>query len=225
MEPGENREPQGPSPRSMRGRLALYYRHNERLLGEGRQEIAPQDLAADLGLDEQIVAADMKRLGIEPGPSGALATQQIKAVAEHQLGLRPVNTAVLVGMGRLGAAIASYEGFGAHGMRIMAVFDDDPAKIGRFQGGHKVLPLEQLEDVINIFEIRLAVLTVPAEAAQAIATRLARAGVAAIWNFAPVRLDLPEGVVVRNEHITAGLAQLCSDLREANLRRLPPEED
>jgi len=66
---------------------------------------------------------------------------------------------------------------------------------------------------------------VPAEAAQAIATRLARAGVVAIWNFAPVRLDLPEGVVVRNEHITAGLAQLCSDLREANLRRLPPEED
>jgi len=68
-----------------------------------------------LSLDEQVVAANMKRLGIEPGPCGALATQKIKAVAEHQLGLRPVNTAVLFGMGRLGAAIASYEGFGAHG--------------------------------------------------------------------------------------------------------------
>ncbi len=124
-------------------------------------------------------------------------------------------------MGRLGSAIASYEGFGPYGMRIVAVFDADPEKIRRFAGGLRILPLEQLEDVLNIFQIRLAVLTVPPEDAQEIATRLVRAGVQAIWNFAPVKLDVPEDVVVRNEHIAAGLAHLCNDLREANHQAAP----
>ena len=149
----------------------------------------------------------------------------MRDVTEHVLGLRPVNTAVLVGMGRLGSAIASYEGFGPYGMRIVAVFDIDPQKIGRFVRGLRILPLEQLEDVIGIFQIRLAVLTVSPEDVQDVASRLVRAGIQAIWNFAPVHLDVPSGVVVRNENIVIGLAQLCRDLREANLRQLPPEEE
>jgi redox-sensing transcriptional repressor len=110
-------------------------------------------------------------------------------------------------------------------MRIVAVFDDDPQKIDRFVSGLRILPLEQLEDVIGIFQIRLAVLTVPPEVAQEITDRLLRCGIQAIWNFAPVRLQVSEDVVVRDEHIAKGLAQLCNDIREVNLRKLPPEEE
>ncbi len=212
-------------PRALRGRLPIYYRISERLLRSGQQMIAPSELGAGLGIEEAQVAEDLAALGLAPVAAGSFAASQIRDVAEHLLGLRPVNTAVLIGMGRLGSAIASYEGFGPYGMRIVAVFDSDPEKIGHFTSGLRILPMEQLEDVLNIFQIRLAVLTVGPEAAQEVAARLVRAGVQAIWNFAPVRLDVPDDVVVRDEHIAAGLAKLCSDLRETNLRRLPPEEE
>lgn len=211
-------------PRALRLRLPHYFRLTERLLRSGNQDVAPDEVGADLGIPASEVLQDIVALGLEPEAGGRLSVRPIKDVAEHLLGLRPVNMAVLVGMGRLGSAIASYEGFGPYGMRIVAVFDADPDKIGRFAGGLRILPLEQLEDVLSIFQIRLAVLTVPPDDAQEIAIRLVRAGVQALWNFAPVKLDVPEEVVVRNEHIAAGLAHLCNDLREANLRRLPPEE-
>ncbi len=210
--------------RSFRKRLPLYYRIAEKLLRSGKAEVTIPELAMALGIPEEQVIDDMGRLGLEHPPGLPLEAGHIRDVAEHLLGLRPVNTAVLVGAGRLGAAIASYEGFHPYGMRIVAIFDSDEAKTGHFISGLRIMPMEQLEDVLSIFQVRLAVLTVPPEEAQEVATRLIHAGVQAIWNFAPRHLDLPDDVVVRNEDIAAGLAQLCRDLRTANLRRLPPEE-
>jgi len=211
--------------RALRGRLPLYYRLSERLLRSGRNDVTAAELAAGIGMEEGQVAEDMAALGIVSAAEAGLPVGQIRDVAEHLLGLRPVNTAVLVGVGRLGSSIASYEGFAPYGMRIVAIFDSDEAKIGRFVSGLRILPMEQIEDVLNIFQVRLAVLTVPAGEAQEVAMRLVRARVQAIWNFAPVKLQVPEQVVVRNENLAAGLAQLCRDLREANLRALPPEAD
>jgi redox-sensing transcriptional repressor len=210
--------------RPMRSRLPLYYRIAEKLLHSGKSAATVQELATGLSVTDEQVVEDMDRLGLPAGTGQGIDTAKLRDVAEHLLGLRPVNTAVLIGVGRLGAAIASYEGFHPYGMRIVAIFDNDEAKTGRFVSGLRILPLEQLEDVLNIFQVRLAVLTVPPDEAQEIATRLVRAGVQAIWNFAPTRLDIPDDVVLRNEDIAAGLAQLCSDLRAANLRRLPPED-
>ncbi len=209
--------------RPLRGRLPLYYRLAEKVVRSGRNEIGLAELASALGVPEEQVVDDMQRLGLDVRPGSIVDPGHLRDIAEHLLGLRPVNTAILVGAGRLGAAIASYEGFHPYGMRIVAIFDNDEAKVGRFVSGLRIMPLEQLEDVLNIFQVRLAVLTVPPEEAQEVATRLARAGIQAIWNFAPTRLELPDDVVVRNEDIAAGLAQLCRDLRAANLRRLPPE--
>ncbi len=211
-------------PRSLRSRLPHYYRLSERAIRAGEGEIAVSEAAVQLEISDAQVLEDAGHLGVEVS-EGTLPAEQVRDVAEHVLGLRPVNTAVLIGMGRLGSAIASYEGFGPYGMRIVAVFDHDPQKVGRFVSGLRILPMEQLEDVISIFQIRLAVLCVSPEDAQEVAHRLARAGIQAIWNFAPIRLEMPSDVVVRNENIVIGLAQLCRDLREANLRRLPPEEE
>jgi redox-sensing transcriptional repressor len=210
--------------RPLRGRLPLYYRITDKLVRSGERDVSAVDLAAALGITEEQVLDDMDRLGLDARTQAPLHAGQIRDVAEHLLGLRPVNTAVLVGVGRLGSAIASYEGFHSYGMRIVAVFDGDEAKTGRFVSGLRIMPLEQLEDVLNIFQVRLAVLTVPPEEAQDVASRLVRAGVQAIWNFAPTPLELPEDVVVRNEDLAAGLAQLCRDLRAANMRKLPPED-
>lgn len=208
----------------IRARLPLYYRITEKVLRSGETTTPLADLAIAMGITEEQVIEDMERLGLQPQAGSPIDAGHLRDVAEHLLGLRPVNTAVLVGVGRLGAAIASYEGFHPYGMRIVAIFDNDEAKTGRFVSGLRIMPMEQLEDVLNIFQVRLAVLTVPPDEAQEVAGRLVRAGVQAIWNFTTLRLDLPEDVVVRNEDIAAGLAQLCRDLRTANLRRLPPDE-
>lgn len=198
---------------------------SERILKAGRGQVKAAEMAQVLAIQENEALEDARALGLEPTVDGFLDVEQIHDVSEHLLGLRPVNTAVLVGMGRLGTAIASYEGFGPYGMRIVAVFDSDPEKVGRFVRGHRILPMEQLEDILGIFQIRLAVLAVPPEDAQEVAMRLVRAGVQAIWNFAPVHLEVAPDTVVRNENIVVGLAQLCRDLREANLQKLPPEEE
>lgn len=211
-------------PRSLRARLPHYYRLSERAIRAGVAEVPVAEAAAQLAVPELQVLEDAARLGVDVA-AGALLAEQVRDVAEHVLGLRPVNTAVLIGMGRLGSAIASYEGFGPYGMRIVAVFDHDPQKVGRFVSGLRILPMEQLEDVISIFQIRLAVLTVSPEDAQEVTERLVRAGIQALWNFSPVHLEVPADVVVRNENIVVGLAQLCRDLRETNLQRLPPEEE
>jgi redox-sensing transcriptional repressor len=211
--------------RALRQRLPHYYRMSERIGRAGRSKVGLVEVAESLGIEEAEAVADVKALGLEPAPDGTLDVEQVHDISEHLLGLRPVNTAALIGMGRLGTAIASYEGFGPYGMRIVAVFDSDPEKVGRFVRGHRILPVEQLEDVLGIFQIRLAVLTVPPDDAQEITNRLVRAGIQAIWNFVPIHLDTPAHIVVRNENIVVGLAQLCRDLREANLRRLPPEEE
>jgi redox-sensing transcriptional repressor len=211
--------------RALRQRLPHYYRMSERIARTGRALVEPAEIAGALEIAEAEVGEDIEALGLEVGPDGLVDVDQIHDISEHLLGLRPVNTSALIGMGRLGTAIASYEGFGPYGMRIVAVFDADPEKEGRFVRGHRILPMEQLEDVLGIFQIRLAVLTVPPDEAQEVTNRLVRAGIQAIWNFAPVRLEVPSHIVVRNENIVVGLAQLCRDLREANLRRLPPEEE
>ena len=212
-------------PRALRLRLPHYYRLAERTIKAGRSQIALTEIAGALGIAEDEAIDDAKALGLQSSMDGSVEVEQIRDISEHLLGLRPVNTAALIGMGRLGTAIASYEGFGPYGMRIVAVFDSDPEKVGRFVRGHRILPMEQLEDVLGIFQIRLAVLTVPPDDAQEVATRLVRAGIQAIWNFVPIHLEAPAHVVIRNENIVVGLAQLCRDLREANLGRLPPEEE
>jgi redox-sensing transcriptional repressor len=211
--------------KTVQTRLPLYYRLSERLLRDGEVTVALRELSSAVGVEIDQLLQDFVVLGLDPGKEGKITIAQLHDVAEHLLGLRPVSTAVVIGMGRLGSAIASYEGFGPFGMRIVAVFDHDPEKIGQFVSGHRILPMEQLEDVLGIFQIRLAVLTLAPESAQEVTNRLVQEGVQAIWNFAPVELEVPDDVVVRSEDLAAGLATLCGDLRKANRKRLLPEKE
>lgn len=96
--------------------------------------------------------------------------------------------------------------FEAYGIGITLLFDDDPEKIGTQINGREVLPLNKLEDLISRMNIRIGIITTPASAAQKIADRLAEAGVRGIWNFAPLSLDVPDSVFVKNVDLAANLA-------------------
>ncbi|HZG67649.1 MAG TPA: redox-sensing transcriptional repressor Rex, partial [Herpetosiphonaceae bacterium] len=114
------------------------------------------------------------------------------------LGLTQTWPVVLVGLGYLGQAIARYEGFREKGLHIVALFDSDPAKIGTMLDGLPVRGDEQMGEVVAEFGVKLAIVAVPAEKAQEVVDLLIAAGVRAILNYAPVIVQVPEGVWVRH---------------------------
>ena len=107
---------------------------------------------------------------------------------ERILGLTQEWAVALVGVGPLGLAIARYEGFRQHGIRIAALFDSDPSKIGTEIEGLPVLSTDQIDRVVHEHSIKLAIIAVPAEAAQSVADAMIAAGVRAFLNYAPVVL-------------------------------------
>ncbi len=122
--------------------------------------------------------------------------------------------AVLVGTGHLGTALAEYSGFARYGLRIVAAFDNDQNRVGGEIAGCKIRSTMLMKSCIRKGNIRLAILTTPAEASQGLADRLVSAGVKAIWNFSPTRLTVPSDVLVRNEHISIGLSQIAYHLKQ-----------
>jgi redox-sensing transcriptional repressor len=125
------------------------------------------------------------------------------------LGLtRPWNVAIM-GMGRLGQALADYPNFDQYDFLLKASFDSDPDKVGRHIGGVDVYPLEEIEERVAAASIDIAFLTVPAHAAQEAAERLVRAGIRGILNFAPTVINVPTGVFVEPVDFVAGLKRLA----------------
>jgi redox-sensing transcriptional repressor len=115
----------------------------------------------------------------------------------------------------MGSALLGYRKFEECGLKIVAAFDSDPAKIGRKIHGKHVLALNKLADLTQRMHVLIGIITVPAAEAQAVADALVAGGVRAIWNFAPVRLRVPEPIIVHNEDLYCSLASLSQKLAQA----------
>lgn len=135
-----------------------------------------------------------------------------------QLGLTESRRVAIVGFGRLGSALQSYSGFEERHMKVVAVLDSDPAKIGTSVDGLTVQDVADIADVVKAERVEIAIVAVPAPSAQEVADRLIAAGVRAMMNFAPVRLSVPEGVEVRQADLAGELQVLSFHLnpRRAN---------
>jgi redox-sensing transcriptional repressor len=199
-------------------RLMHYYR----LVMDQIQEqpngwVSSAQVAELLNMDDTLVRKDLAAIGVRGRPRVGFSASELLSAIRNTLGFNETYSGVIVGAGRLGGAIASYPGFHKYGLRIVALFDVDEKRTGESQGGIVIEPLDRLEAVIAEQAVPLAILTVPAEAAQELADRLVTAGVRAIWNFAPVSLDVPDHVFVRQEHISLGLAELAYFLKRHRL--------
>jgi len=106
----------------------------------------------------------------------------------------------------------AYPGFERYGLKIAVAFDADLAKVGEGVRGVQVLAVDRLEDLMRRMSIRIGIIAVPADAAQVVADAMVRAGALAIWNFAPVTLQVPSDVIVRDENQAAGFALLSYEL-------------
>ena len=135
---------------------------------------------------------------------------------EEYLGYNDANDAVLVGAGKLGSALMSYQGFKEYGLNIVAGFDLNVPD-NYYVGEKPVFSMERLPLVCKRLNIKLGIITVPSQAAQEVCDTMVACGIQAIWSFAPTHLVVPEGILVRNENMAFSLAMLSKHLKEKML--------
>lgn len=189
-------------------RLPLYYRY---LLEaqELRLAVVSSEMLGDAaGVPAAQVRKDLAYLGEFGRPGVGYDVAEMRNKLAQQLGLDVEREVVVVGAGRLGSAISAYRGFATYGLHIAAIFDNNPERIGARLSSLEVMDVARLPGVVQERSIRIAILTVPASEAQQVAEGLVRAGITAIMNFAPAKLELPTGVIVSNEDLAARLATL-----------------
>lgn len=179
-------------------RLPLYARSLRYLLQEGIASVSSQELGDRINVTAAQIRKDLSYFG-EFGKQGiGYDVEKLLNQIERILGLTQEWPVALVGIGHLGEAIARYEGFRSQGIRIAALFDSDTAKINNVIGGMAIMGDDQISAVIREQGIKLAIVAVPAARAQEVADRLVEAGVRALLNYAPVVIQVPDGVWVRH---------------------------
>ena len=169
-------------------------------------------IAEALQLNDVQVRKDLASVSSSGKPKVGYNVKDLVAELESFLGYDNVDDAIIVGAGSLGKALLNYGGFKAYGLNVLAAFDlcEEPVE---FQG-KTIFPIDQLEAVCRRMNIHIGIITVPAASAQEICDSLVKSGVRAIWNFAPVHLVVPEGILVQNENMASSLALLSNHLRE-----------
>lgn len=176
--------------------------------------ISSAAIAEAAGVNAAQVRKDLSFFGEFGQPGVGYHTDELLASLKRMMGLDDELEVVVVGAGALGSALINYPGFENRGFRIVAVFDNNPAKIGHRLRGYEIMPFDRLKENIAEHDVSLGIIAVPRVAAQDVADALIEAGVKGIVNFAPVNLRVPEGVVVRSVDLTLQLETLAYHLRQ-----------
>lgn len=179
------------------GRLPIYLQALEHMESKGMKTTSSQELGDSIGISAAQIRKDLSQFG-EFGKQGkgysiSYLVEQLKMI----LHVNRLWDMVVIGAGHLGTAIANYPHFHQHGFRVVAIFDNDPHLIGKQVGQLIVCSTEDMESIIRDNSIRIAMLTVPASAAQSVTDHLIGAGIRSILNYAPIVLSVPQTVHVQ----------------------------
>ncbi|MCV2271822.1 redox-sensing transcriptional repressor Rex [Clostridioides difficile] len=195
-------------------RLPKYHRYLGDLLDRDIQRISSKELSDIIGFTASQIRQDLNNFGGFGQQGYGYNVEALHTEIGKILGLdRPYN-AVLVGAGNLGQAIANYAGFRKAGFEIKALFDANPRMIGLKIREFEVLDSDILEDFIKNNNIDIAVLCIPKNGAQEVINRVVKAGIKGVWNFAPLDLEVPKGVIVENVNLTESLFTLSYLMKE-----------
>lgn len=195
-------------PEATVSRLPVYLQALVSFEEQGVETVSSDALAKASGVNSAKLRKDLSFLGSFGTRGVGYPVVELVDHIAGLLGLTDERGVVIVGVGNLGSALASYGGFLDRGFRIVALVDADPGKVGTVVAGHEIEPLDLLGDIVAERGAAIAVLATPAAAAQAVASTLVEAGVTAILNFAPAHLDVPEAVTVRRVDLSTELQVL-----------------
>lgn len=191
-------------------RLSVYLRCLNTLAAAGIKTISSQMLAEQFNLNSAQIRKDLGYFG-EFGVRGVgYYVDDLREHIRNILGLDRPHRVGIIGAGRLGTALANYQGFGGSNFTVVALFDNDPEKVGRLIGpcGVPVHDVKKIERIVNAAGIDVAVIAVPAKAAQRVLNQVTAVGIRAVLNFAPVLLVGRLGVKVKTVDLTTSLESL-----------------
>lgn len=193
-------------------RLPGYLAYLKGLPQNAPAHISATTLANALGMGEVQVRKDLAAVSDGGRPKVGYLRESLIDDIEQFLGYDNSTDAVLVGAGKLGQALCDYSGFADYGLHILAAFDIMPS-VSFTSKGIPVHYMHQMEEFCWANKVRMAIITVPATHAQQVCNRLIDCGIRAIWNFAPVHLEVPENILVQNENMATSLAVLSMHLQ------------
>ena len=226
-EPGNttDRPYPGGIPEATVARLPVYLRALYSLAERGVTTVASDELARSAGVNSAKLRKDLSHLGSYGIRGVGYDVEYLVYQVSRALGLTQRWPVVIIGAGNLGRALANYGGFVTRGFRVEAVLDRDPALVGGKIGGVVVKHVSELEAVVNGHGIAIGVIAVPAGAAQAMCDRLVAAGVTSILNFAPLVLNVPDGVDVRKVDLSIELQILAFHAQRRSAERFGQAAD
>ncbi len=195
-------------------RLPIYLTYLKSLADDAPQNISATTIASELDLGEVQVRKDLASVSSSGKPRVGYNVPELIKELEKFLGYDDVHDAILVGAGKLGKALLDYEGFNQYGMSIIAAFDGAVEDEQKTDFGKPIYPMSKLDAICKRLSIKIGIITVPANCAQVVCDDLIASGVLAIWNFAPVHLSVPKGILVHDENMAASLAMLSSHLEK-----------
>jgi redox-sensing transcriptional repressor len=196
-------------PEATVARLPLYLRALNGLAERGTPTVSSEDLATAAGVNSAKLRKDLSHLGSYGTRGVGYDVQYLIYQISRELGLTQDWAVAIVGVGNLGRALANYGGFVSRGFRIAALLDADPAVVGEQIAGLQVEQTDELENVIKKRGVSIVVIATPASAAQHVCDRVTAAGITSILNFAPVVLNVPDGVDVRKVDLSIELQILA----------------
>jgi redox-sensing transcriptional repressor len=189
-------------------RLSLYLRYLEDFEVRGQTTISSEALARCGGTTSAQVRKDLSFFGSFGKRGLGYAVPELAAKLREILGIGREWRVVVVGAGKIGAALAQYRGFLQHGFKLVGLFDNDPARVGKKWDGVVVRDMTRFEKDLRTLRPHIAIVTVPADAAQTVVDRLAKSGVRAILNFAPIAVQAKSDITVRNVNMALELEVL-----------------
>lgn len=190
-------------------RLPQYLRILDRAHRLGEHTLSSDEIAKRLDGTSAKIRKDLSQLGFTGTRGVGYDVAALRYQIAEVLGLIDDRPVAIVGMGNLGKALAAYPGFRSNGFRVAAAFDEDESLIGTTVGQVPIHASKDIGSVVARQQIRMALIAVPAPAAQSVARRLVDAGVVSILNFAPVNLQVPSHVEVRRSDLLADLQILA----------------
>jgi len=193
-------------------RLSIYSRFLHQLTDEGVETVSSDEIARGVGVSSAQVRKDLAYFG-EFGTRGV--GYKVKELYGHLmkiLGLDQSWNVIIVGAGKLGSALALYQGFSDRGFNIKAVLDIDEGKIGTKLDGVVIEPFEMLKDKVKEYNVNIGIITVPAAGAQDVTDKLIESGIKAILNFSPRVLKVPNDIILRNVDLSVNLEVLSFNL-------------
>jgi len=194
------------------GRLPRYLRYLGELKDEGVERISSQELSELMKVTASQIRQDFNNFGGFGQQGYGYNVEYLYQEIGKILGLDQTHNFIIIGAGNLGRALGNYLNFEHRGFIFKGMFDKNPEMVGEDVRGVKVMPMDELEGFVRDNDIDIAVLTIPKNSAVDIADVLVENGIRAIWNFAHVDLNVPEGILVENVHLSDSLMKLSYNI-------------